>query len=399
MNPRQLSAGLLRRFSWLGLASVGSLLVTGTYMAFLRLGSVEALTGSLYGRSLLLKLGLALPMLALGAVNLLRVSPGMQRGPAESAPAGLAWARRSVTTELAFGAAVLLVVGLVTALPPPRASTAPALRASATADDLDLTLTISPGRVGLNTFSLVVTANGEPVSQAREVALRFTPAGGSVAPSEAGLAETEPGVYQVQGANLSLPDTWQVQAVVRRTDRFDAFANFDFDLAAGAARSSVAWHRVTGGLLLAAALLSIFALGRLPVLRPRPALAAYLPAIALFAAGAAVFYLPPPGVRSLPVNPIPPNADSIALGQALYVDNCLACHGRSGKGDGPVGLTLNPRPADLSAHAVPGVHPDGQLYEWITNGFPGSAVMPAFRSVLTDEQRWHLVNYIRTLAP
>jgi mono/diheme cytochrome c family protein len=61
-------------------------------------------------------------------------------------------------------------------------------------------------------------------------------------------------------------------------------------------------------------------------------------------------------------------------------------------------LTLNPRPADLSVHTAPGVHTDAQLYGWITSGFPGSA-MPAFAKILSDTQRWHLVNYIRTLAP
>ena len=62
-----------------------------------------------------------------------------------------------------------------------------------------------------------------------------------------------------------------------------------------------------------------------------------------------------------------------------------------------MGLTLNPRPADLTLHAVPGVHTDGTLWNWITNGYPGS-VMPAFKSVLSDNDRWNLVNYIRTLA-
>ena len=63
-----------------------------------------------------------------------------------------------------------------------------------------------------------------------------------------------------------------------------------------------------------------------------------------------------------------------------------------------VGLTLNPRPADLTLHATPGVHTDGQLYLWVSDGFPGS-VMPAFRKALSDEERWHLVNFIRTMAP
>jgi mono/diheme cytochrome c family protein len=107
--------------------------------------------------------------------------------------------------------------------------------------------------------------------------------------------------------------------------------------------------------------------------------------------------------RPIPVsteqaNPIAPNTESVAAGQAMFTMHCATCHGETGKGDGPLGLVLNPRPADLSQHAVPGVHTDAQLYEWITNGFPGSA-MPAWKSRLSDTDRWNLVNFIRTLAP
>ena len=59
---------------------------------------------------------------------------------------------------------------------------------------------------------------------------------------------------------------------------------------------------------------------------------------------------------------------------------------------------MNPRPADLTQHAFPGIHTDAQLYEWITNGFLGTR-MPAFNSTLSDTDRWNLVNFIRTLAP
>src|SRR5262249_47147274 len=121
-----------------------------------------------------------------------------------------------------------------------------------------------------------------------------------------------------------------------------------------------------------------------------------VPALALCAVGLVVYYQTPAAPGSGPVNPIPPNTDSVNAGHALFTQNCVPCHGVAGHGDGPVGLTLNPRPADLTLHAVPGVHTDGQLWTWITNGYPGS-VMPAFKSVLSDNDRWNLVNYIRTL--
>src|SRR5262249_21584818 len=57
--------------------------------------------------------------------------------------------------------------------------------------------------------------------------------------------------------------------------------------------------------------------------------------------------------------------------------------------------------ADFTQHMVPGRHTDGQIYLWIKNGFPGSA-MPAWGQRLSEEQIWQLVTYLRTfgqLAP
>jgi mono/diheme cytochrome c family protein len=99
---------------------------------------------------------------------------------------------------------------------------------------------------------------------------------------------------------------------------------------------------------------------------------------------------------AVPQNPIPPTDESRAAGQAIYAEYCLACHGPTGLGDGPVGLTLSPRPSDLSVHVTQ--HPEGQLFLWITHGYPGNAAMPAFEDVLTEEERWHVVNYIETFA-
>ena len=123
-----------------------------------------------------------------------------------------------------------------------------------------------------------------------------------------------------------------------------------------------------------------------------------VPALALAVAGISVVSRIPPATPADQINPVPSTAESISLGAGLYQTHCLACHGESGVGDGPVGLTLRPPPADLTQHAVPGVHTDGQLFEWISRGYPGS-VMPGFEGRLTEEERWNLVNFLRTLAP
>jgi mono/diheme cytochrome c family protein len=86
----------------------------------------------------------------------------------------------------------------------------------------------------------------------------------------------------------------------------------------------------------------------------------------------------------------------VAAGETLYRRHCLACHGASGHGDGPAAAGLSPPPADLPVH-VP-LHSDRQLFVWISDGLASTA-MPAFRDKLTAEERWNLLNELKSFAP
>mgnify|MGYP001599182569 CR=1 FL=1 len=93
-------------------------------------------------------------------------------------------------------------------------------------------------------------------------------------------------------------------------------------------------------------------------------------------------------------NPVAASAASIVRGNKLFQANCASCHGAGGKGDGPAGVALMPKPADLTAMA--GRHPDGDFAWKIAHG---RGLMPAWKGALTENQIWDLVNYIQNLAP
>jgi mono/diheme cytochrome c family protein len=88
------------------------------------------------------------------------------------------------------------------------------------------------------------------------------------------------------------------------------------------------------------------------------------------------------------------NANALALGQKLYVGNCMTCHGPSGKGDGPGAAALEKKPADLTARVKAGAT-DGELFWKISEG---RSPMISWKGVLSETQRWELVNYIKSLA-
>jgi mono/diheme cytochrome c family protein len=93
-------------------------------------------------------------------------------------------------------------------------------------------------------------------------------------------------------------------------------------------------------------------------------------------------------------NPIAGNTSVLPEAKALYIANCGPCHGDKGRGDGPAAAGLNPKPADHSS-AIVQSESDGALFWKMSEG---RAPMPSYKKIFTDQQRWELINYIRTLA-
>ena len=91
-------------------------------------------------------------------------------------------------------------------------------------------------------------------------------------------------------------------------------------------------------------------------------------------------------------NPLGANAAS--AGADVFKTNCEACHGPQGHGDGPASAALDPAPKNLPELAK--IVGDDYFFWRISTGKDGTS-MVAWKGVLTDEQIWQVVSFIRTL--
>ena len=101
-----------------------------------------------------------------------------------------------------------------------------------------------------------------------------------------------------------------------------------------------------------------------------------------------------PSIAESYKNPFVGNENATQVGKKLYSQFCAICHGKKGKGEGVAGMALKPRPADFTKDFIQ-KQSDGAIFWKMTEGKPP---MAAYKTTLTEEQRWQLVNYIRSLA-
>ena len=100
-----------------------------------------------------------------------------------------------------------------------------------------------------------------------------------------------------------------------------------------------------------------------------------------------------PAAAAAKKNPVAGKPDALAAGKQIFTTTCVPCHGAGGHGDGAAAAALHPRPANFSSAAVSG-ESDGALFWKLSEG---RGAMVAFKSSLSEAQRWQLVSYIRSL--
>jgi uncharacterized membrane protein len=385
---------VLRRFSQLVVVAVTVVVTTGIYSALNWLYQPSDLTQSDWGLALLVKLALVGTLLLLGLAHNLAIRPERYQRWADR----LRW---SLSLEAGLSLLLLVAVAVLsaTAVPEPAFLDAEIALPSAeqVAGDLDVSLTISPGGPGVNTFDVVVRRDDTMLDGA-EVTIQI------VSPAEdwrSPWAEVPPagsGLYVTAGDDLRAAGHWFTLLDITPLEGEMTRAAFAWDITEEAA---VPDSLPPGPLNILALVGVLLALGwaAYPQLRRfyrwldwRPAsIAAGVSAVigTVLFIGLAVAVVrqsesaynaqinPPPAV----VNNVLPDAASLEQGRELYTAHCIQWQAYS---------------ADFRAliERLPRTR-DENLFQATLSGWQN---LPPCTGDLTAAERWHIVNFFRTLA-
>lgn len=229
-------------FSRFAAFSVAVVIATGLYNTGRQVASVDALLVTLYGRALLVKVGLVLGVGLVGLTNAMLLHPRLAaplarllKRPAGWTPLSLKRLPALVMAEVSVGLLVVLATGLITASPqangpefgPGLANLPTSL--SKTAGDMVVTFSAKPNRPGQNLFSIrAVSTRRPPPAAVMRVIVRLSSLDEDIGRISVDALEVEPGLYQVGGNYFSQAGRWDVQVVIRRRGIEDSAARFEW---------------------------------------------------------------------------------------------------------------------------------------------------------------------------
>ena len=418
-------ATIIGRFSKAGLLLMGAIIATGFLRAADQIDGTRSLIQTDYGRTLIAKHLLLLPILVAAAANLLVVVPRIKRASASGVPAAIVSTRKSagqfVAAEIVAALFLLVAAGALTELTPAQGplpvdvATRPStIDQTLSAGDLDVWLLGRLTGASNDRFTVTVTdANGSTPDNLQKVIIAS-----SIEINDDVIGDRfdaqqltgSPGVYVFPALRLGLRGIWSVDVIVRRAGVEDVATTFPVDTTDTGAQPPrlvddawrvprvpfLAWFFAASALMVLVA--GIVAIRKLPGIEPF-AVAIMLTMIALITTGFAV-----QGYRqTIPVtagthlsNPVVADTGSIQRGSDLYTMVCLECHGPGGGGiDDNNPDHLHPGGTNLTDTRTTGQR-DGDLFWSISTGIGGTD-MPAFDPALSETERWDLVNYLRTL--
>lgn len=212
-------------FSGWAAITAGVLIAAGLVLSWIQVGSIDALTTTLYGRLLLAKVGLVVLILAAAAWNRFRLVPRVAAAAIEEPPADDAAAWRTLLRLVKLEVLLLVVVLLVTAV---LANVTPAkesvdkgpVTVTGKLGEGSVDVTVDPAKAGRNDIHIYLfDADDRPDNdfEGAEVALEL-PAQG-LGPFNRTAVDAGNGHYQLVATDLPLAGTWTMTIKVK-VDRF-----------------------------------------------------------------------------------------------------------------------------------------------------------------------------------
>lgn len=218
-SARSERGAAVRAFSRVATVTLVVMLATGAARGVAEVGSLSGLFDTGYGRTLTVKVGFVIVLVALGALNHFRWVPALEKN--EGATRSF---RMNSGGELAVAAVVLAATAMLSGLAPPVSAVAkatPPAEVTVNGNDYGTTvrvqLTVAPGTVGANSYLARVEGydSGEPPASVRAVQLAFSlPAQPSVAASTQELTRAADGTWRGKGLQLSVVGRWAVDALI-----------------------------------------------------------------------------------------------------------------------------------------------------------------------------------------
>ncbi len=410
-SGRQIVLGrALPRFSFIALAAWGAMLLTGLYAAWLQVGSLAALVGTEYGQTLMIKLALLVPLLALAAFNLLVVSRKIARATDEAASTG--WSGNFVTALAAEALLVTLllgVVGMLVGQAPGREELAQLdgrLTIPLSANGQEGRLIVTPGSVGPNHYRLELGTGHEAHLRApsgTEAVLRFELPSQQTGQTEMRLAPSAAGAFEGHGSQFAIAGDWTIEARITGSGQpdWDVRVTQPVAMEPPVAEQPALPPRfgsagIAGLLLLVVGVVGAAwaATARQSVMRKQAAglaVAGALLGVGVLFGARLPEAVAAPGLPSLTAHP---DATLVERGEPLFAVNRATCHNDRGRGNGPLAGSDGMVPADLTApHAC--IHDDATMAFWTGNGLVGTQ-MPGF-PVLSDDDVASIPVYVRDL--
>jgi copper transport protein len=222
----RLLAAVLVRFSTVALASVVVLALAGLVQAYVEIRHLDLVLDTAFGRAVLIKLGLLLVLIGLGALNRQRTVPRLRRAARDgAAPGGEGLTlRRTLRAEVALIVAVLGVTGALAGYAPATAVQSGPVSRTARIGPQDLQLTVDPARVGVNEVHLYLTdpKTGAEADDAAEIRIAAALPAKDIGAMTVRGSKAGPGHYVVPGVTFGVAGTWRLTVSVR-VGEFDEY--------------------------------------------------------------------------------------------------------------------------------------------------------------------------------